>query len=189
MTDGGGGTATLRLFFALWPGEDVRDQLRHSTRKAVRASGGRPVDVRNLHVTLAFLGSVPCADRERVEAAAGEVVLESFVVPLTELKYWPRTRVLVLAPTGASEPLSALHSTLWDRLEAIGFAREHRPFRPHVTLARKVASPGPLVLRAPIEWRVETFALVRSVTDPAGARYQVLREWSLSAASADEPAQ
>src|SRR2546421_394268 len=50
---------TRRLFFALWPSEALQSAFTHATRKAVRACGGRPVPAHNLHVTLAFLGSVP----------------------------------------------------------------------------------------------------------------------------------
>ncbi|HYL02781.1 MAG TPA: 2'-5' RNA ligase family protein, partial [Steroidobacteraceae bacterium] len=50
---------TRRLFFALWPDAAQRTVLAHAVRKAVRNCGGRPVPAESLHVTLAFLGSVP----------------------------------------------------------------------------------------------------------------------------------
>jgi 2'-5' RNA ligase len=48
-----------RLFFALWPEDTQREMLAHAVHEVVRASGGRPVPTHNLHITLAFLGSVP----------------------------------------------------------------------------------------------------------------------------------
>jgi 2'-5' RNA ligase len=176
-----------RLFFALWPDDPLRESLRHSTRKAIRASGGRPVPPQNLHVTLAFLGSVADADRAGVAAAAVNVREPAFKFTLDELKVWPRAKTLVLAPGTASVELARLYSQLWDGLEEAGFAREARPFRPHVTLARKVATPGKMTLAAPIEWRADAFALVRSITDPAGAQYKVIRRWALLGESPQGP--
>ncbi len=137
----------LRLFFALWPDDQLREALRQATRKAVRASGGRPVPARNLHVTLAFLGSVAETDRASVEAAAAAVSEPAFAFALDRLKVWPRANTLVLAPGSAGEGLARLHSTLWSGLGEIGYPRETRPFRPHVTLARKVATPGEMPSR------------------------------------------
>ncbi|MDE2447406.1 MAG: hypothetical protein KGO22_00440, partial [Gammaproteobacteria bacterium] len=37
----------------------MREAMAEAARKAVGASGGRPVPAANLHITLAFLGSVP----------------------------------------------------------------------------------------------------------------------------------
>ena len=45
----------------------MRQAMAQATRKAARASGGRPVPAHNLHVTLAFLGSV--AERRLAELA------------------------------------------------------------------------------------------------------------------------
>ena len=46
----------LRLFYALWPDEPLRERLAEAARDAVRQSGGRPVPAGNYHLTLAFLG-------------------------------------------------------------------------------------------------------------------------------------
>ena len=79
-----------------------------------------------------------------------------------------------------------MYAALWERLETIGFARERRPFRPHVTLARKVTSPGEMALRGTVEWRADGFVLVRSVTDPSGAQYAVIRRWPLGSTGGGE---
>jgi len=179
MTEKRRKASALRLFFALWPDDQLREALRQATRKAVRASGGRPVPARNLHVTLAFLGSVAETDRASVEAAAAAVSEPAFAFALDRLKVWPRAKTLVLAPGSAGEGLARLHSTLWSGLGEIGYPRETRPFRPHVTLARKVATPGEMHLAAPIGWRADAFVLVRSVTDPGGAQYEVIGRWPL----------
>src|SRR5690606_10650260 len=47
-----------RVFYALWPDEETRASLARATRHAVRRCGGRPIRRENLHITLAFLGSV-----------------------------------------------------------------------------------------------------------------------------------
>jgi 2'-5' RNA ligase len=46
----------LRLFVALWPDESLQRQLL--AQSAPLAELGRRIPARNLHVTLAFLGSV-----------------------------------------------------------------------------------------------------------------------------------
>ena len=48
-----------RLFFAFWPDEMERQRLVQATAGAAGMSGGRLVPAESLHVTLAFLGSVP----------------------------------------------------------------------------------------------------------------------------------
>mgnify|MGYP003441747327 CR=1 FL=1 len=63
-------------------------------------------------------------------------------------------------------------------LDAAGFTPEARPFRPHVTLARKVRSAADSLLDPAFLWRTDGFALVRSVTDPAGSRYEPVDWWN-----------
>ena len=66
-------------------------------------------------------------------------------------------------------------------LVAAGFTPDLKPFRPHVTLARKVRVAGGrerirdegLELR-PIRWTFSSFALVDSRTEEDGAIYTVL---------------
>jgi hypothetical protein len=49
----------LRVFFALWPDADVRDQLAGLARAAAERAHGRAPPPENLHMTLVFVGEVP----------------------------------------------------------------------------------------------------------------------------------
>ena len=101
------------------------------------------------------------------------------------LEYWAKPKVLVAMP--AEIPAAGLEivDRLWKRLAPLGFERESRPWRPHLTLARKVRRPPPENLRIlprigasddPAAWGL---ALVESTTHPEGARYKPLAEWRL----------
>jgi 2'-5' RNA ligase len=97
-------------------------------------------------------------------------------VTLDRLDWWRRAQVLVAA---ASEPPAALVELQADvrrRLNDAGFRIDSQPFRPHVTLARKVAAPPPAVASA-VVWPIAAAALVESVPAPGGSRYTPLATW------------
>jgi len=172
-----------RLFFACWPDEATRAAIVHASRKALRGSGGRPVPPGNLHATLAFLGSVP-EDRLPAILAAGQAIRAApFEFRFERIDFWPRPQVLVARaenPGGVEDLVAAL----WAQVAALGLERDLRPFRAHVTLARKVRKPAAGLTLHPVTWPVRELSLVESVTDPAGARYQVLAQWLLAAPAA-----
>ena len=169
------GPGRRRLFFALWPDAATRQAIVRATRRAVRECGGKPTPQANLHVTLAFLGPVDAADLARV-AALEPPPCAPFELVLDRLGYWERARVLWLAPREAPAALRALERDLWDRLVALGFERERKPYAPHVTLARKARGVAADVDR--VVWPVGGIALVESQTGPRHSRYSVLESWS-----------
>ena len=89
--------------------------------------------------------------------------------------------VLCLAASSTPGPLAALVQSLRSELLLRGFTLEARPFRPHVTLARRVVraqlSAAGQPLQRPLRWRAHAFALVQSVTEREGARYVELASW------------
>ena len=52
-------------------------------------------------------------------------------------------------------------------------------FVPHITIFRKARHPLEVDAFDPIDWRIDRFALVESVTHPHGAEYTVLNQWPL----------
>lgn len=177
--------APLRLFFALWPDETVREQIWRVSRPAVAACEGRPVVRENLHMTLAFLGSVKASLLPEIRASAADLQMPGFEFSLDELGFWAQPRVLVVRPTSFPRELPELVNSLWQALEPLELTGSRGAgglYRPHVTVARK-AVPAELVLGTPVRWAVRDFCLVRSVTDPAGARYEPLARYHLMQAS------
>jgi 2'-5' RNA ligase len=175
---------TQRLFFALWPGEEGREALAHATAKAVRHSGGRAVPPANLHVTLAFLGSVlqrhvPEVKQLGTRAAADRPQQRLLELRFESLAHWPRQQILCAVAAEENPMASALAAALKDAAAAAGFTPDLKPFRTHVTLARKVShAPRECTLRE-ILWRFGGFALIDSRTESQGPVYSVLESYPL----------
>jgi RNA 2',3'-cyclic 3'-phosphodiesterase len=173
------------VFFALWPQQGEQRALAQAAHRAAAASGGRPVPEASLHVTLAFLGSVPPARIPELDRIAREVAAqfcgESRPPPLTfdALAHWAKPQVL--AVLAREEPrLAGLAARLKDLTAAAGFRPDLKPFHAHVTVARKVvhASAAARSLRA-VSWRCDGFALVDSRTESAGPVYSVIESFPL----------
>jgi RNA 2',3'-cyclic 3'-phosphodiesterase len=174
---------TRRLFFALWPDEPVRAALEHAARKAVRGSGGRPLPVSNWHVTLAFLGSVEEGRMSMVVEAAASVPIAPFRMAFDRIEYWQRAAVLCIVASRPPAVAIELAKSLYEALRQREFTPDPKPWRAHVTVARKVAKPHVLGALDPVEWQVDGFALVESETLPEGARHTVLQRWPRSPTS------
>ncbi len=167
-----------RLFFALWPDARCRERVASLSRKALKGKG-RLVAASNLHLTLCFLGSLDAGRRASAEDAVGAIQCTAFLLRLQRLGHWPRPRVAWSAPLSVPAPLLALVGALRDALAHRGLPVERRPYQAHVTLARKVAGPITVQCHEPVDWHVERFCLVESVTHSAGVEYRPLRFWTL----------
>jgi RNA 2',3'-cyclic 3'-phosphodiesterase len=168
-----------RLFFALWPDDALRESLEHELPALVRDISGKAQRPDQWHVTLEFLGSVPADRQSAVRAAPERVAVEAFEVNFDAVDHWRRPQVYCLAATETPPALARLVTELRAALWAQGFVPESRDYRPHVTLARKVRAAMPAPLATPIRWPADRFALVRSVTEPAGSRYEPVQWWNL----------
>jgi len=163
---------TRRLFFAFWPDQATREAMHHAARRAVRGSGGRPVPAANLHMTVAFLGSVAESRLDEIRAVGRTVPVESaFEIVFDGVAFWPKPRVLVAVSSRPAPEATAIAARLWAGLVPLGIPPDFRPFKPHVTLARKVVKPAPEPALKPVRWPVSGLTLVESVTDPEGSRY------------------
>ncbi|WP_170132396.1 2'-5' RNA ligase family protein [Acidiferrobacter thiooxydans] len=165
------------MFFALWPGRDVRARLAAQAAE----SAGRPVAADGYHMTLAFVGAVEADVRCVLEAGAAGVSEEAFVCVLDEMAWLGAGDIAALAPSHPPPPLLRLAERL-QRVVAVatGQVPAHR-YRPHVTLARLGArdprwSPPPA---EPVRWAVADYVLCRSRREPPGI-YDVLARWPLS---------
>jgi len=167
-----------RLFFALWPDEGVRERLAAASRLVREAASGRPVPDENLHITLAFLGSIDERAFDCVRTAARGLQAEPFDLVIDRAGWWRRTGILWLAPSRAPAALNRLVKSLWAALEPCGFWPDYRDFHPHLTIARRCRKAS-LPELEPIPWHVPAVTLLESHTGQRGARYTVLDSWPL----------
>lgn len=187
--------STRRLFFALWPDEAMRQAMVQANHEAVHGCGGRPVAAGNLHVTLAFLGSVP----ERRLPELGELARAAADAPapatsalasrgaparplelvFDRIEHWRAAHILCALADRPESRVVALARRLQEKLLGSGFAPDLKPFRPHVTVARKVSRPSPLTKMNPVVWRFAELALIESRTLPEGALYSVVEAYPL----------
>ena len=164
-----------RLFFALWPDDAARDRLAmHAVRLATQLAG-KPVPPEKIHLTLTFLGEV--AEEDRAQGVAAAIRSATFEACFDRVGTFRGAKV---AWAGSSRPAAAmieLQSALESSLRAAGFDLEERPFRPHMTLVRRISrtlAPEPI---EPIAWTAREFSLVRS--DTSTGRYERMDDWKL----------
>jgi 2'-5' RNA ligase len=180
------GAPGRRLFFALWPEATQRAALIEAIGATVRYAGGHPVCASNLHVTLAFLGSVPeprLAELSEVGRCAAATFPGSALplgICLRGFEYWAKPQVLaVLSSTSHAGQLARALTTA---TVAAGFSPDLKPFRAHVTVARKVVRAPRASEMPEVRWSFDSFALLESRTLPEGPVYSVVGAYLLGSA-------
>ncbi|MCK9276924.1 MAG: RNA 2',3'-cyclic phosphodiesterase [Methanoculleus sp.] len=175
----------VRTFVAIDLPQEIRERACES-QEILAQSGGRLaiVDPANLHITLKFLGEVEPGRIGPVIEALQAVRAAPFEMTVGHPVCNPpqRPRVVWCDATDAGEG-AALARQVDDLLAPLGFPRESRPFRPHVTLARvKEFHPSliPQVACTPREpagkFCVESIKLKKSTLTPRGSVYEDLVE-------------
>ena len=167
----------MRLFFALWPDDAVRVELARWSRELHALCGGRATLPGNLHVTLAFLGGVEDAQVAEVERAASEVAPKTVSLMLDQPGYWKHNRIAWAGASVVPPELEALVSELRGALAKSQIRFDAKSFVSHVTLLRDAREPAPMPALAPVEWRLDGFALVQSVSLSQGSRYEIRKSW------------
>jgi len=173
-----------RLFFALWATAEERRALSAAAAAAVGSSGGRAVPQENLHVTLAFLGQVPAARTAELAALAhrvgtnGALAGTPLLLQFERLAYWHAPQILVALST-AGAAAAALAAALQREASAAGFLPDLKPFRAHVTVARKVTHAAASTPLPSVSWKCAEFVLVESRTVATGSVYSVLESYLL----------
>lgn len=160
-----------RLFVALWPGPAVRTQLAAARDSWRWPKAATPVRTEHLHLTLHFIGAV-AEDRVPGIAAALDVTSPSFDLTFGRDVLWPHG-VAVLEPDGVPPALTALHAALGERLRALSLPLDARPFKPHVTMARRAGAATPGIGPRSILWPVGGYALLRSIA----GNYEIVRPY------------
>jgi len=183
----------IRSFIAIELPDEAKEGLARLRSKLQRNEHGfvKWVDPGGIHVTLKFLGNIPAGQVAEITGAIGEATqgISPFHLEISGLGAFPsvrQPRVLWVGVGGETDKLSRLQQNVDSALAALGFAREERPFAPHLTLARvREGTSGPerrsfsellgsatFENKYPVE--VEAVKLMRSELTRAGAIYSSL---------------
>jgi 2'-5' RNA ligase len=178
----------LRAFVAIFPPPEIREALLRAARDLFARGDIRWSRPGNVHLTLKFLGDVPEDDLDGVRVALAEVCGRHgpFEVETSGFGAFPSARKARVVWAGVGEGYDRLHSLVEDvegSLENLGFAREGRAYRSHLTLGRARGSPAALDLSEAaaqgLRFPVREVELVRSVLGRAGAAYSTLEAYPL----------
>ncbi len=175
-----GGGERLRLFCALRLPSEAVELVAAWQERELR--GGRIVPAANLHLTLAFLGSVPTAQAGAVGEALGAAAAAGAGPIRLSLRAYRETRsVGMLTFDDEAGRAEALADALRRALAALGLDRgETRRWRAHLTVLRFATRPrlDPPLPALPTLCPSDA-AVYSSVLRPDGARYDVLEAKAL----------
>jgi RNA 2',3'-cyclic 3'-phosphodiesterase len=177
----------IRAFLAIEPPDKILAEISRLQEKLKREISGKVSWTRpqGNHLTLKFFGDISMADMENIgsavkKEAVGVAPLLLKVEKLGVFPDWRKPRVLWLGTTGDTERLMSLQNKLETDFEILGFSRENRPFRAHLTLARIKIPQSAAGLEAAAkklgdfsagEFRATELILFRSKLTPQGAIY------------------
>ncbi len=177
----------LRLFFALQPAPRQNALLLETAAPWISLLRAQPVAAENLHATLCFVGAVAEEKLDLLKGAASQVRSRAITLCFDRLDYWTKPRVLCVtsSDSDSAAPAQTLSARLTAAAVAAGFAPDAKPFRPHLTVARKADSTlaaeceWPRALETPLTMRCDHFVLMRSERGETGSIYSVVARWAL----------
>lgn len=186
----------IRSFIAIELPSGVRAALADAATRLARTEADvKWVEAANLHLTLKFLGDVALERQPRLLQALGDLAAAQapFTLAIGGLGCFPSLEephvVWAGLRSGAGEC-----AALWRAVEGscvrLGFARERKPFSPHVTLGRQrtgfrtAALASALSQLAQLEFGLVTvggLTLFQSDLRPSGPVYTSLGEFPFTA--------
>lgn len=185
----------MRLFIAVNLEEGLKKKIV-PLEEELRKTGAdvKWVEVKNLHLTLKFLGEVDEKKVTQIEQIVRPILanFSSFEMLLSGFGVFPNLnypRVVWVGIKEGSEKLKVLSEEIENSLVPLGFPKENRPFTAHLTLGRVRSAKNKQELIKKIEERknqeigsqkVEKIYLMQSTLQPTGPIYTPVKEWGLT---------
>ncbi len=167
-----------KLFFALVP-DRATVQVLHALAVSSAPRRARVVPPENIHLTLLFLGRTKPEQEHCLLDMAACIEGAPISLLFEHLGSWRRSQVMWSAPDTMPLALQELVGRLEQGAMTCGLARELHPYRPHITLARRVRRRLQTSTHAPINWQANAFQLLASVPVDRGVRYESRGRWPL----------
>ena len=132
----------IRSFIAIDFPEETRKALEDIQRELEQCGTGvRWVKPSSIHLTLKFLGNIQPDQVEDIAQAVAQEIRDQPPITLrpTGLGAFPnlrKPRVIWIGMEGEVQRLNEIQARVEKTLEPLGFVREKRGFRPHLTIGR-----------------------------------------------------
>ena len=181
----------MRTFIAIDLPSEIRDALSSLQRdlKTVTTSA-RWVAPESIHLTLKFIGEIQDHRVDEIDTELQGLSWKPFPVSVRGAGFFPGSRSPRVFWAGMeASTMDGLAQEIDTRMERLGFEKEKRAFRPHLTLARARdmrLDTALVVAAARFEneefgaFTVDRFHLIQSTLKPTGAVYTKLKEYRLS---------
>jgi len=130
----------MRLFIGIKTGCEA--YLRSLQQKLQERGKGSFVEAENLHLTLRFLGEIPPSGLPNLYRAMSEVREGPIFLECRGARMFNKNGIASAEVGGDTDRLSKLYCELEAALEKVGFPKEPRDFRAHITLARNFRTMG-----------------------------------------------
>jgi 2'-5' RNA ligase len=180
----------MRVFIAI----DIPNEIRTALGDVQRAlrpltHTARWVPPESIHITLKFVGETPEKRVDDIHTALTGLTWKPFTITVRGVGFFPGTRSPRVFWAGMEAPtMKGLAEELDARMERLGFDKEKRAFRPHITLARAKNTRIDASLVAASEnyaehdfgsFTVDRVFLFESTLKPSGAVHERLKEYLL----------
>lgn len=188
------GEENIRSFIAIKIDESLKDKMTEVQSKLSKSCADvKWVERENLHITLKFLGDVSLKKLKEVKSCLNEILPneKSFKISFSKVGYFPNInnpRVVWIGTENGGEKLISLSKKIEDNFCKIGFKKEDREFKPHLTIGRVKSGYNKDKLKNGInnfcnlefgEMTVDKIYLMKSTLTPKGPIYEVLEEFIL----------
>ena len=188
----------IRSFIAIDFPEEIRKALEDIQKELKQCGAGvRWVKPGSIHLTLKFLGNIHPAQVEDIALAVAQEIRDEPPITLgaAGLGAFPsrrKPRVIWIGMEGEVQRLTRIQTRVENALEPLGFVREKRGFRPHLTIGRvKDRRKLQALIDAMAELKIPEFdsfdvteiILYKSDLRPTGAIYTKLHRMSLAASA------
>lgn len=181
----------IRAFIAI----ELTEEVHNSLKKLQDSLKDSMPDVRwvkygNIHLTLKFLGDTKVSMLDVIGKTIQSIAnkYSPFTISLAGLGAFPNSRKPSVIWTGiekGKEDVTKLAVEVESAMERLGFPKEKRSFKPHLTIGRVREIKHPLEMMKALEnsdvreigeFIADKISLIKSQLDPSGSIYTTLSE-------------
>jgi len=180
----------LRCFIAI----EITEQIKREIRELIDILIKYDVDIKwlileNLHLTLKFLGKTPDVLIPKIKESLLNIVAsyEPFYIKICRTGVFPNRKYPRVIWVGVedSEILMKLERDIENSMEFLGYQKEDKEFKPHLTLGRVRSQKGIVRIVNELDHfkgkdfgiiHIDRIKLMKSELKPKGAEYSCLHE-------------